>query len=50
MGPLIILAGVVSIVTVVGFAIYGALLGLEALGQDLKRLFWPQTPAQGGRR
>lgn len=44
MGPLILVALVGAIVTLIGFLLYGMLLGVQALGRTLLRLFWPDLP------
>lgn len=42
---LLIFAGLVAVaVVVIGFAMYGALLGLAMLAHECKRLFWPELP------
>jgi hypothetical protein len=42
---LLIFAGIVAaMVVVIGFALYGVLLGMAALGGECKRLFWPELP------
>lgn len=47
MGPLLFVTLVAVLVVVIGFALYGALLGLATLGRLCKCLFWPQLQGQG---
>lgn len=44
MGLLIFAGLVAATVVVVGFFIYGGLLGMAILARDLKRIFWPDLP------